>query len=138
MNKERRKLLVVLFGGLLFGFGLAFGNMTKPEVVLRFLQLQDLGLVLLMAFAILVVAPTYYYFSRKGEKPRYGDKFDCHQKIFDRNTIIGAVIFGVGWGISGLCPGSAIASIGIGNYKILMGIAAIFAGAYIQGRFMKK
>jgi uncharacterized membrane protein YedE/YeeE len=50
-----------------------------------------------------------------------------------RNVIIGAVIFGVGWGISGQCPGSAVASLGTGNIPILLGLAAMFIGAYLWG-----
>ena len=48
--------------------------------------------------------------------------------------IIGAAIFGVGWGISGQCPGSAIASLGVGNIPVLIGIVSMFLGAYIMGR----
>jgi len=54
-------------------------------------------------------------------------------KPVKKNTIIGAVIFGIGWGLSGICPGSALASIGIGNLPILYGIAGMFVGAYAFG-----
>lgn len=138
MKKENIKLLIASIGGILFGFGLAIGNMTKPEVVLSFLQLHDLGLLLVMAFAILIVMPVYLIATKKLKKPLLGDKFDCEVKPLSKKTIIGAVIFGIGWGFSGLCPGSAIASIGTGNYPVIIGIIFIFIGAYIQGRFIKE
>jgi len=53
-------------------------------------------------------------------------------KSFDRRVIIGGVIFGVGWGLSGVCPGAAYASLGIGNIPILWAIIGMFIGAYLQ------
>ena len=53
-------------------------------------------------------------------------------------VIVGAAIFGVGWGISGQCPGSAIASIGMGNIPILVGVISMFFGAYFQGIILNR
>jgi uncharacterized membrane protein YedE/YeeE len=53
-------------------------------------------------------------------------------------TIVGAAIFGVGWGLSGVCPGPAIAGIGDGNWPLLLALAGMFAGAYVQGRWFGK
>lgn len=133
-----KQLIAILIGGILFGFGLAIGNMTKPEVVLSFLQLQDLGLLLLMASAVAVTIPVYFIFKRGNKKPLLGGKFHEFKEGLNKDTIFGAIIFGLGWGISGLCPGSALASVGVGNYPILLGIAGMFIGAYFQGRFFGK
>lgn len=48
----------------------------------------------------------------------------------DRNMVAGGSIFGVGWGLSGICPGAAYNSVGIGNYPVLVAIAGMFVGAY--------
>jgi len=69
------------------------------------------------------------------KKPLLGGEFKKRKRTLNKNTIIGAAIFGVGWGVSGQCPGSAMASIGVGNIPILIGIASMFLGAYIMGRF---
>ena len=135
MKIEIKKLLIVLLGGILFGFGLAFSSMTKPEVVLSFLQLADLGLMLVMLGAIAVTMPVYLISSKIMRKPVFGDKFQDKKNIFNKKIFLGAVIFGIGWGISGLCPGSAIASLGIGNYPVLIGILGMFIGAYFHGIF---
>jgi uncharacterized membrane protein YedE/YeeE len=127
------KLVAVLLGGALFGFGLALSGMTRPEVVLSFLQLHDLGLLLVMGAAVAVTMAAYQLGPRALERPLTG-AFDKHASTFGARTIAGAAIFGVGWGISGLCPGSALASLGTGNYPILLGLAGMFAGAYVQGR----
>jgi hypothetical protein len=132
LNKRNAVLFV---GGLVFGFGLAYGGMAKPEVVLSFLLLEDYGLVLLMgagtamAFVAINVVPRFV------EKPVLGGEFKPRSRVFNRNTVLGAVIFGTGWGMSGQCPGSALSSLGIGNLPVLLGIAAMFAGAYVMGRF---
>jgi len=52
--------------------------------------------------------------------------------------VIGAAIFGIGWGLSGVCPGPAIAGLGVGNAPVLWALAGLFAGAYVQGRLFAK
>ncbi|MBS3148661.1 YeeE/YedE family protein [Candidatus Woesearchaeota archaeon] len=123
-----------LVGGLLFGFGLAFSGMAKPEIVLSFLQLTDFGLLLVMGAAVLIVSTSYFLLPCLMRKPIVGAEFVKYTQPFDKRTVIGASIFGVGWGISGLCPGSALASLGMGNLPVFFGIAGLFLGAYIQGR----
>jgi len=132
------KHFVMLIGGMLFGFGLAMGGMTKPEVVISFLKLQDLGLMVLMGGAVVVSMIATLGFAKIMKKPVLGGEFSIKREKIDRNLILGAVVFGVGWGIAGICPGPAIASLGTGNYPIIIGIFAIFSGAYIHGRFIHK
>ncbi|MDD3792244.1 MAG: YeeE/YedE thiosulfate transporter family protein [Candidatus Bathyarchaeota archaeon] len=135
MNKQN---LVVLLGGMIFGFGLAYSGMTKQEIVLSFLQLKDLGLIFVMGGAALVTFFAINFISKLLTKPPIGKEYKPRKAKMNRNVIIGAIIFGVGWGISGQCPGSAIASLGTGNLPILVGIAAIFIGAYLRGLIDKK
>ena len=132
MNLRR---IFVFAGGILFGFGLAFGGMAKQEIVLSFLQLEDLGLLLLLGGSALVTALTINIVPKILKKPILGGEFKKRTRTLNKRTIIGAIIFGVGWGISGLCPGSAIASLGVGNLPVLIGIAGMFIGAYIMGRY---
>ena len=130
MNKTN---LIVLFGGILFGFGLAYSGMTKQEIVLSFLQLQDLGLIFVLGGAALVTALAINVLAKILKKPAFGEQYKPRTRILSWKTIVGAIIFGVGWGISGQCPGSAMASLGTGNYLVLIGIAAMFIGAYLRG-----
>jgi len=125
---------VILVGGLLFGFGLAASQMAKPEVVLDFLQLTDLGLLFVMFGAAIVSGLAFAVIPRLRDRaPLTGDTYGRRLKSFDRNVLFGGAIFGVGWGISGVCPGSGYASLGIGNWPILIAIAGMFIGAYLQG-----
>lgn len=131
----RIKQLFVFIGALLFGFGLAFGGMAKQEVVLSFLQLKDIGLLFLLGGAALVTGLTINLVPKVLKSPLTGGEFKRRERTLSMRTIIGAIIFGVGWGISGQCPGSAVASIGIGNLPVLIGVASMFLGAYVMGRF---
>lgn len=131
----KNRNIVLFVGGILFGFGLAWGGMAKPEIVLSFLQLKDYGLVLLMGSATAITFVAINIVPRFMEKPLLGDEFKPRTRVLSRNTILGAIVFGIGWGLSGQCPGSALASLGIGNYPILIGIASMFFGAYIMGRY---
>jgi len=132
MNKRN---MVLFFAGILFGFGLGLGRMAKQEIVLSFLQLEDLGLLVLMGGAASVTFIAINIIPRFIKRPLLGGEFKPRTRSLNRNTIIGAIIFGVGWGISGQCPGSALASLGVGNLPVLIGIAAEFVGAYVMGRY---
>lgn len=126
-------LALVLGGGVLFGFGLGYSEMARPEVVLSFLQLVDLGLVFVMGGAATVTALTIFAAMRFRERaPLTGRHYERRLKSMDSDVLTGGSIFGVGWGLSGICPGAAYASLGIGNYPILIGIAGMFLGAYLQ------
>ena len=127
-------LPLVFAGGLIFGFGLGFSHMAQPEVVLSFLQLADLGLLFVMFGAAAVTGLTFFLATTfLGRAPLTGAPYGRRIKSLDRNVVIGGAIFGVGWGLSGICPGAAYASLGVGNYPILWGIAGMFVGAYAQG-----
>jgi uncharacterized protein len=129
--------IVVYLGGILFGFGLAYSGMTKQEIVLAFLRLEDLGLIFVMGGAATLTFIAINVIPGFMKTPLLGGEFKPRVSTLTRNTLIGAAIFGVGWGISGQCPGSAIASLGIGNWPVSLGIACMFIGAYLRGKFIK-
>jgi hypothetical protein len=131
--------LAVLVGGLVFGFGLAYSHMARPEVVLNFLQFEDFGLLFVMGGASVVTAITFAVATNVlDHAPLTGADYVRRMKSFDRNVLVGGAIFGAGWGISGICPGAAYASVGIGNWPILWAVAGMFAGAYLQGRLRSR
>ena len=126
-------LIAIFIGGLVFGVGLSVSGMTKPEVVLSFLQLKDFGLLLVMGGAVVVAMLAYNLLPKLMKRPLAGKEFRDHSVNTSGRTVFGAALFGLGWGISGICPGSALASLGVGNIPILIGIAGIFLGAYVDG-----
>lgn len=127
------KLLAVLAAGALFGFGLALSTMIQPEVVLSFLRFQDFGLMLVMGGAVVVTLVAYKLVPRGLDKPVLGGYFHWHVSHWNRDTLQGAALFGVGWGLCGVCPGPAIAGLGTGNWSLLWAVAGIAAGAFAQG-----
>lgn len=127
------RVLATLAAGALFGFGLSFSTMIRPEVVLSFLRLQDFGLMLVMGGAVLVVLLAYKLVPRLLQRPLLDDHFHEHPSVWNRDTAVGAALFGVGWGICGVCPGPAIAGLGTGNWSLLWALAGIALGALVQG-----
>lgn len=126
--------VVILLGGALFGFGLALSTMIRPEVVLSFLELRDMGLLLVLGGAVTVTLITYQLAPRLLKRPVIEPAFEVRSTPMDRRTIGGAAIFGIGWGLCGVCPGPAIAGLGTGNGLLLLVLVGILAGAYLQGR----
>ena len=135
MNRRHPLFLpLILAGGLVFGFGLAYSHMARPEVVLRFLQLEDFGLLFVMGGAAVVTATVFALATRvDGRAPLTGRVYRRRMRSLDRNVLAGGLIFGVGWGVTGICPGAAYASLGVGNLPILWAFVGMFVGAYLQG-----
>jgi len=126
---------VVLVCGMLFGFGLALATMISPEIVLGFLRGQDYGLMLVMGGALAVSLLCYQIGPRVLPRPLMGESFLLRPSRMDRDTLLGAAIFGLGWGVCGVCPGPAIAGLGAGNWPLLAALIGIALGAYLQGRW---
>jgi len=133
-----RAYAFVLISGVLFGFGLALSTMVRPEVVLSFLEWHDMGLLLVLGGAVAVTFTAYHLVPRVLKKPWAGEKFGTHPSAMEPRTLAGAALFGIGWGLSGVCPGPAIAGLGVGNWPLLASIAGLLAGAYVQGRYFAK
>jgi len=127
------KIIATLAAGMLFGFGLSFSTMIQPEVVLSFLHLQDFGLMLVMGGAVMVVLVVYKLAPRLLSKPVFASHFDSHPSVWNKDTLMGSALFGVGWGLCGVCPGPAIAALGVGNTDLLWALASMAAGALVQG-----
>ena len=127
------QLLAVLAAGVLFGFGLALSTMVKPEVVLSFLRFADFGLMLVMGGAVVVTLLAYKLLPRLLKQPLLGDRFHVHVAHMNRDTVLGAAVFGIGWGLCGVCPGPAIAGLGTGNWGLLWALGGIALGALVQG-----
>ncbi len=125
--------LIVIVAGGLFGFGLALSGMIRPEVVLSFLLFRDWGLMLVMGGALLVALAAYQVFPRFQDAPLLTSGFESHTARMNRDNFVGSALFGVGWGLSGVCPGPAIAGLGAGNVQMLWALLGLAAGAWLQG-----
>ncbi len=127
--------LINLLAGLLFGLGLAVSGMTNPGKVLDFLDLAgkwDPSLLFVLGGAVGVTAIVFRWILRR-KAPIFSDRFFLPQaKNIDSKLITGALIFGIGWGISGYCPGPAIASLANPSWETWVFLPAMLTGAFIQ------
>lgn len=120
-----------LLAGLVFGMGLIVSGMANPAKVLGFLDLTgrwDPSLAFVMAGAI-AVAMVAFALARKRTSSILGAEIRLPSKrSIDRRLVGGSLLFGVGWGIAGFCPGPALVSLGMGQIKGLVFVAAMLAG----------
>jgi len=138
MNGRLLSNLIVVVSGALFGFGLALSTMIKPEVVLGFLRFDDFGLLLVLGGAASVTLVVYQLAPRFMDKPLLASAFGRRPTEAVKTTLMGSALFGVGWGLCGVCPGPAIAGLGAGNWSLLVVVFAMALGAYVQGYFASK
>jgi uncharacterized membrane protein YedE/YeeE len=131
------RLLAALAAGLLFGLGLAVSGMMNPRRVLGFLDIAghwDPTLVFVLAGAVSVSAVGYLVAGRI-KRPWLAPSFDIPaRRDIDARLIGGAVLFGIGWGLSGFCPGPALAALGAGLPGDILFAAAMLAGMWISAR----
>jgi len=132
-TSSKMPMLAALAAGVLFGFGRALSTMVQPEVVISFLLWQDMGLTLVMGGAVLVALIGFKGVPRWRQRSLLGQAFDQRTVAWNRDTALGAALFGVGWGLSGVCPGPAIAGLGTGNWSLLWALGGIALGALLQG-----
>jgi uncharacterized membrane protein YedE/YeeE len=124
-------IIAALAAGLLFGLGLTVSQMINPAKVTGFLDILgdwDPSLALVMATAI-PVAALGYAFGRRRSAPFCGPAFAIPtQAHVDWRLVLGAVLFGAGWGMVGYCPGPALAAIGLGNPGTVQFVIAMLVG----------
>ena len=139
-----------LLSGALFAVGLVVGGMTQPAKVLAFLDIGasskgisstaqagywDPSLAFVMGGALLVTLMAFWFTPRR-DKPLADEKFHLPTRTdVDRNLLVGAAMFGIGWGLAGYCPGPAFASVLTGGSDILFFVAAMLVGMWAAKRF---
>jgi len=129
------KILAAVFAGLLFGWGLTVSQMINPQKVLGFLDISgqwDPSLLFVMIGGVVVTAIGYKWVLKKPQ-PLYTTLFHIPSNTtIDRRLVRGAILFGIGWGLVGLCPGPAIAALGVGGPKAIVFFLAMAAGMAIH------
>lgn len=129
------RLLVAAATGILFGAGLALSGMTDPARVLGFLDIAgrwDPTLLFVLGGAVGVTAATFPRVLRR-ERAWLGDRFDVTAlRTIDVPLVLGSVLFGVGWGLSGYCPGPAVALLAAPSWEAAVFLPALVAGVALH------
>ena len=131
------RLLISLVLGLVFGVGLYVSGMTQPSKVLGFLDILgdwDPSLALVMAGAI-AVGLVAFSFARRRARTFLGDELRLPRIAeIDAPLVVGSLIFGIGWGLSGICPGPGIVDVGFLDSRALVFVVSMAAGMWIERR----
>ena len=147
-----RDVLVALASGVMFGLGLAVSQMVNPAKVLAFLDVAgawDPSLALVMAAALLVMGiawrlqgrPLFAGFATVARRQTAAGGPAVHARRaadLDSSLVTGAVLFGIGWGLVGYCPGPAIASLGLFDFKPLVFVLAMLAGMVVHRGWLQR
>ena len=133
------KIFLAIVSGLLFGLGLIAGGMTDPAKVQGFLDLfghWDPSLAFVMGGAILV-GIAGFAMARRRELAWSGEAIELPQsRVVDARLLAGGALFGIGWGLGGLCPGPAMTALGAGFMPAAWFVVAMLAGMWLHDRFL--
>lgn len=120
--------------GFIFGLGLIISGMTNPAKVINFLTYGnqwDASLIIVMAVAMLIMMLIWLWVAKK-EKPLLSGTFNLSDlKKIDARLIIGSVLFGLGWGLSGICPGPGLVQLVSLKMEFLLFFAAVLGGMWL-------
>ncbi|MDX1915748.1 MAG: DUF6691 family protein [Methylophilus sp.] len=131
MKSPMLAILTALLSGLLFGLGLLFSGLANPAKVLAFLDLAglwDISLALVMAGGI-SISMIAFTIARKRSASYLGLPVQIpSNRQIDRPLIMGAALFGIGWGLAGICPGPAVVLLGAGSLQGVIFLVAMLIG----------
>ena len=133
------KNILALISGSIFGLGLTISSMTNPDKVLGFLDLfnnWDPSLAFVMGGAIIITAPMLFVLTKNKNLILSKEIHLPTNKEIDKKLIIGSLIFGLGWGLVGLCPGPAISSLALLEVSSIIFVIFMFIGFYCS-KFIK-
>lgn len=122
--------------GLLFGTGLLVSGMVRPEKVLGFLDVfgaWDPSLAVVMVAALAVSVPGFMLARRRARPVLAPRSFWPTATALDRPLVVGAALFGIGWGLVGLCPGPALENLATLSMPVIVFVVAMAAGMILHG-----
>jgi hypothetical protein len=136
------KSIIGLLTGILFGFGLTVSQMVNPQKVLNFLDVfgnWDPSLAFVMGGALGVFGSGYFLLIKRKDKALLGDEMPKKsQAPMDKKLIIGSGLFGIGWGLSGVCPGPSIANVSGFDSSMLLFIVVMIIGLNVGNKIKVK
>ena len=145
MRPPLSPLLTALLAGVLFGFGLAIARMTDPQKIKDFLDVAaipaggwDPSLAFVMAGGLAVTVPAFQI-ARRWRQPVAAAEFQTPRaQGLDVRLLLGALLFGIGWGLVGYCPGPALAALAFAVPGTIVFVLAMVAGMLLQAGLTRR
>ncbi|HIA01283.1 MAG TPA: YeeE/YedE family protein [Myxococcales bacterium] len=131
------QILVVFVLGLVFGVTLSRSGAADYDFIQKMFLFEDFQLYGIIASAVMLTAPGLYWLKRHG-KAADGSPIQIKSKLFHGGTVYGGICFGIGWAITGMCPGPILVNVGEGKLYALAALAGTLVGAYFFGAFYPK
>lgn len=126
------RIVAALAIGMIFGIGIAISGMANPAKVMNFFDIAgtwDPSLIFVMGGALVTAAIGYRIVFGKLKAPVYEKTFNVPaNRVIDARLVGGSAMFGVGWGVTGFCPGGAVPALGLGYTDTFVFMAAMIAG----------
>lgn len=126
------RILSALLIGMIFGLGIAISGMANPAKVLNFFDIAgtwDPSLILVMGGALVTAAIGYRIVFGSLKRPVFEAAFNVPaNRLIDTRLVVGSVVFGIGWGVTGFCPGGAVPALGLGYTETFIFMAAMICG----------
>ncbi len=128
-------VVFALFGAAL-GYFLSKSGMTDYNRILNMFLFKDRTLYLVIAVAILVVMAAFFIFEKRKVQSLTGEDIVCKRSPIQKERLVGAALFGVGWALAGACPAVALAQVGEGKWIALATLVGILVGVWSYGLWM--
>jgi uncharacterized protein len=130
---------IALLCGIVFGIGLSLSQMINPNKVLNFLDITgnwDPSLIFVMMGALAIAFISFKWILKR-PAPLLAESFHISKNTsVDKSLVLGAAIFGIGWGMSGYCPGPAVTGLGLLSLESVILVVAIYLGFFVYNRFL--
>lgn len=137
-----KKNIISLIAGILFGCGMIISGMTDPDKVIGFLDITgqwDASLLFVLGGALIVFSLFYHLVIKHKEKSINLEPIpDVSKKGVDINLIVGAAIFGIGWGLVGFCPGPIVSSLSSANITVFIFLFSMLLGMIGANKLLAK
>lgn len=134
--------MIAFAAGMLFGMGMLISQMVNPVKVINFLNVSgnwDPSLAFVMGGALFVFAPCYHFFIKPRQLALSGEPLKVPvSKVIDKPLLIGASLFGIGWGLAGICPGPAITALVSGQLEVFAFVLAMLVGQFLLRLWPKR